>query len=237
MILIHGNIGAGKTENGAMLGQSDSFIFIREPVDRLRKLKMEIAENLLQEYYDDPEKHAFNYQLAMATARTKRWDWALIRFGFGSHKRMVSDSSLYHDRKVFAEYRRGLGQITPEHWKKYDMAWNLLESYPESYTDLIDLILYLRTPHETCIKREDIRGRPEEMELVKKLFEDLGGRNDEWMLGERNPGRVEYGKDGVYKAEIVSGTGKVREVPVIAFDGMEWLSLEKTYALSERYMQ
>jgi deoxyadenosine/deoxycytidine kinase len=175
MILLEGNIGAGKTTVGRSLAASGAFSFVEEPT---RVWREGFAANMLDLFYSDSPRWAFTFQICAFITRAKTWDEIV---GLTDNRRVVLERSVFCDRYVFAEncYRTGL--LSPTEYQLYCGMWDFLVS---SRCDEPDLILYLRTPADICLQRIRDRGRAEEVGIPLEYLRQLELRHDEWLLGD-----------------------------------------------------
>ena len=175
MILLEGNIGAGKTTVGKALAASGVFGFLEEPTKAWRE---GFASNMLELFYSDTERWAFTFQICAFITRAKTWSEVLA---LTDHTRVLLERSIFCDRYVFAEncYRTGL--LTASEYQLYCGLWEFLVS---NYCQEPDTIIYLRTPPETCLDRIKARGRPEEMGITLEYLRQLEGLHDEWLLND-----------------------------------------------------
>jgi deoxyadenosine/deoxycytidine kinase len=172
MILLEGNIGAGKTTVGKAIAASGEFGFIEEPT---RAWQENYATNMLDNLYRDIERWAFTFQICTFVTRAKTWPEITA---LTDHERVVLERSIYCDRFVFVEnfYRTGVMSLT-EH-QLYRGLWDFLIS---NYSDQPDLIIYLRTPAEICLQRIKDRGRAEEGGITLEYLLQLERLHDEWL--------------------------------------------------------
>jgi deoxyadenosine/deoxycytidine kinase len=177
MILLEGNIGAGKTTVGRTAAQSGSIGFIEEPTKMWRE---GFASNLLDLFYRDPHRWAFTFQICAFITRAKTWREILA---LTDHSRVILERSIFCDRNVFAEncYRTGL--MTPVEYELYSGMWQFLVA---NYCVQPDLILYLRTPAEECLARIRERDRSEEVGIGLEYLQQLENLHDEWLLDHPN---------------------------------------------------
>ena len=175
MILLEGNIGAGKTTVGKTLAESEVFGFLEEPTKAWRE---GFAANMLELFYSDTNRWAFTFQICAFITRAKTWSEVLA---LTDHTKVVLERSIFCDRYVFAEncYRTGL--LGTSEYQLYCGLWEFLVS---NYCEEPDAILYLRTPADECLKRIKARGRPEEMGITLEYLEQLEGLHDEWLLND-----------------------------------------------------
>jgi deoxyadenosine/deoxycytidine kinase len=173
MILLEGNIGAGKTTVGRAAAQSDQLGFIEEPTKMWRE---GFSSNLLDQFYRDPHRWAFTFQICAFITRAKTWSEVLA---LTDHSRVLLERSIYCDRYVFAEncYRTGL--IEAAEFQLYAGMWDFLVSH---YCVEPDMILYLRTPADECMARIRERDRTEEVDMELEYLHQLERLHDEWLL-------------------------------------------------------
>lgn len=175
MILIEGNIGAGKTTVGRTLAASGTFSFIEEPTTVWRE---GFASNMLELFYSDTQRWAFTFQICAFITRVKTWHKVST---LTDHSRVLLERSIFCDRFVFAEncYRTGLFSLAE--YQLYCGLWDFMVSH---YCDEPDIILYLRTPAEVCLQRIRARGRAEEGGITLEYLLQLERLHDEWLLDD-----------------------------------------------------
>jgi deoxyadenosine/deoxycytidine kinase len=122
MILLEGNIGAGKSTMGRTLKASGLFDFIEEPVEAWQE---GFAANLLDAFYSDMKRWAFTFQITAFITRAKTWKEVLART---NHSRVVLERSIFTDRYVFATNSHRLGGMTDAEWQVYCGLWEFLVS-------------------------------------------------------------------------------------------------------------
>jgi deoxyadenosine/deoxycytidine kinase len=173
MILLEGNIGAGKTTVGRALAAGGTFGFIEEPTGIWRE---GFAANMLGLFYDDPKRWAFTFQICAFITRAKTWQEVLA---LTDHSKVILERSIFCDRYVFAEncYRTGLMEAS-----EYQVYRGLWEFLVANYCVEPDLILYLRTPAEICLDRIEQRGRSEEKSIPLEYLQQLERLHDEWLI-------------------------------------------------------
>lgn len=173
MVLLEGNIGAGKTTLGRTIAASGEFGFIEEPTAAWRE---DFASNMLDHLYTDIARWAFTFQICTFITRAKTWPEVLAHT---EHRKVVLERSIFCDRFVFVEnfYRMGLMSLTE--CQLYRGLWDFLVS---NYCDQPDLILYLRTPAEVCLQRIRDRGRAEESGIELNYLLQLEKLHNEWLL-------------------------------------------------------
>jgi deoxyadenosine/deoxycytidine kinase len=173
MILLEGNIGAGKSTLGRTLAESGLFAFIEEPVEVWQK---GFAANLLDAFYADMKRWAFTFQITAFVTRAKTWKEVLA---LTDHSRVVLERSIFTDRYVFAANSHQLGGMSDVEWQVYCGLWDFLVS---NYCVEPDCILYYRTPAEVCVERMKSRGRSEEAGVSLEYLRQLEALHDQWLL-------------------------------------------------------
>jgi len=175
MILLEGNIAAGKSTVGKTLKASGKFDFIEEPVDAWRR---QFASNMLDSFYRDMGRWAFTFQIVAFITRPKTWKEVMV---LTNHRLVVLERSIFTDRHVFAPLLHRLGVISDAEWQVYCGLWDFLVS---NYCAEPDCILYLRTPADVCLERIRARGRNEEGGVTLEYLSRLETLHDEWLLGQ-----------------------------------------------------
>ena len=120
LVLIEGNIGAGKTTVGNTIAAANMFGFIEEPTAVWRE---GFASNMLELFYSDTERWAFTFQICAFVTRAKTWHEIWQRT---DRNRVILERSIYCDRYVFAEncYRTGL--FTKAEYQLYCSMWDFM---------------------------------------------------------------------------------------------------------------
>lgn len=172
MVLLEGNIGAGKTTVGRKIASSGLFSFIEEPTAVWRE---GFAANMLDLFYSDTTRWAFTFQICAFVTRAKTWDEVARHT---DHQQVILERSIFCDRYVFAENCFRTGLFSEAEYQLYCGMWDFTVS---QYCDEPDVILYLRTPAEVCLERIHDRGREEESGIPLDYLRQLEGLHDEWL--------------------------------------------------------
>jgi len=178
MILLEGNIGAGKTTVGRAIAASGLYGFIEEPT---RAWREKFASNMLENLYRDPARWAFTFQICTFITRAKSWPEIAA---LTNHRRVILERSIFCDRFVFVENFYRIGLMTPAEYQLYCGLWEFMTS---RYLDQPDMIIYLRTPSEVCLERIKARGREEERGISLEYLLQLERLHDEWLLHSSDP--------------------------------------------------
>jgi deoxyadenosine/deoxycytidine kinase len=164
MILsIDGNIGSGKSTLFKSLKKyfsEDSncngkkIIFVDEPVEEWQKIKDKNGKNILECFYENPEKHSFSFQMLAYISRLSK---LLTIIKKGEYDVIVTERCVFSDRNVFAKMLFDSGKMNEIEWQVYEMwFYNFLGELPTVY------FVYLNTSPEICFDRIKKRNRPGE---------------------------------------------------------------------------
>ena len=173
LILLEGNIGAGKTTVGRIIAASGQFNFIEEPTEIWRE---GFASNMLALFYQDARRWGLTFQMCALLTRAKTWQEVSQH---SDHRLIILERSVFCDRFVFAEngYRTGLFSLAE--YQLYCGMWDFMVTNGSAEPGLI---LYLRTPAEVCLQRIHERGRAEESSISLEYLLQLERLHDEWLL-------------------------------------------------------
>lgn len=175
LVLLEGNIAAGKTTLGETLVAGGAFEFIPEPVARWQS---GFAANLLDRFYKDTARWSFTLQICAFITRVQALDT------FDSQRITLFERSVYCDRHVFAKNLHEQGFMDDTEWALYLHFWDFMaDTIPEP-----DAIIYLRTPAAECFQRLHKRGRSEESSITLEYLQQLEHHHDDWLL---TPGTAE----------------------------------------------
>jgi deoxyadenosine/deoxycytidine kinase len=163
LVVIAGNIGAGKTSLterlGARLGWKAAF--------------ESVADNpYLADFYQDMRAWAFHLQIFFLGHRVRQYlDLA------ASPQSAILDRSIYEDAYIFTRALHHLGNITERDYLSYRRVFDLLVgTLPPP-----DLLLYLKAPAKVLLARIRKRGRPIEADIGLEYLSLLESYYDEWM--------------------------------------------------------
>lgn len=217
LVLLEGNIGAGKTTLGKRLADSGRYTFLEEPV---RSWKQGFEDDLLSLFYGEPKRWAFSFQLAAFTTRLMQWQEALREPG---RLPLVLERSVYCDRHVFARNCYEQGLMTPTEWQLYCRLWDWV--CPRQFAET-STIVYVRTPVESCRERILRRGRAEETGIPPSYLSALERLHDDWLLS--TPGVVVL--DGTLEWSPEAVDERLREAAEARSSGQALDQLERAPA-------
>ena len=179
VIFIEGNISAGKStlirtlrEKGYMVEEEAVHIWTQDYVD-------ENGKNILDLFYSDMNKNAFEMQIASLNTK-----WKSIRKVAQSQQRVVFvERSLLTDIKTFAFLMHENKSLSKIQWKLYRELHEALElQMEEFFADIEVRYLYLRTDPIICLGRLQSRNRKEESSIKLPYLEQLHAELDEWLV-------------------------------------------------------
>jgi deoxyadenosine/deoxycytidine kinase len=184
IISIEGNIGAGKTtilqKITERYANDPSVVFLREPVDIWETIKDAEGTTILANFYMEPEKYAFSFQVMAFVTRL-----SLLRNAVKENpdcKLIVCERSLEADRNIFAKMLFDEGSIDDMNYQIY------LRFYEEYHNDFhLDGIVYIDADADVCQRRISTRGRNGESCVPLEYLEKCKRYHDEWLLSDERP--------------------------------------------------
>lgn len=163
LVLVAGNIGAGKTSLteriGARLGWQTSF--------------ESVADNpYLADFYADMRQWSFHLQVFFLGHRADQ-HLALAR----SPQSAISDRSIYEDAFIFARALHELGNLSERDYLAYRHVYDLIvANLPRP-----DLLIHLDAPVEVLMQRIQRRGRAIEGGISQEYLSLLKSFYREWL--------------------------------------------------------
>ena len=163
LILVAGNIGAGKTSLterlGARLGWQTAF--------------ESVADNpYLPDFYNDMHKWSFHLQIFFLGHRAQQYlDMANLP------RSAILDRSIYEDAYIFARALHQMGNLDERDYLAYRRVFELVVSkLPPP-----DLLIYLKAPARVLIERIQRRARSIESGITEEYLALLESFYDDWM--------------------------------------------------------
>ena len=165
LILVAGNIGAGKTSITERIGSRLGFQTGFESV----------ADNpYLPDFYRDMRGWSFHLQIFFLGHRAQQHlDMAQ------SPRSAILDRSIYEDANIFARALHHLGNLPERDYEAYRRVYDLvLRALPAP-----DLLVYLKAPVEVLVERIRQRGREIEKGISAEYLGLLDRFYEEWING------------------------------------------------------
>jgi len=173
MYFVEGNIGSGKSTFLKKL--STEFKVVQEPVDEWSQMKNANGKNILEEFYEDPERNAYLFQSIAFRSRVKNIT--------DLDENVIVERSIYTDRMVFAEVCKEDGNINEIEWNDYTEWFDFIVKHigfkPKGF-------IYLRTDPEKSHERITKRNRSGESNISLDYLRKLHQRHDKWLMDEPN---------------------------------------------------
>jgi deoxyadenosine/deoxycytidine kinase len=161
LVVVEGNIGAGKSTCAKALADRLNLRLLEEPVD----------DELLQLFYDDKDRWSFPFQMEMLH---RRWAMQISAAAetcvAGGYDGAILDRSLWGDL-VFASALVKAGKMHQKEWDIYVRAVRnmALVLWPPT------VLVYLSARPETCLERIKQRGRPQENGMTLDYLKMIHG--------------------------------------------------------------
>lgn len=154
IISIEGNIGSGKSTMVEYLKQNlkndPTVCFLQEPVDIWNTITDENGVNIIENYYKDQKKYAFQFQMMAYISRISLLREALKK----NYKLIITERSIFTDANVFAKMLYDECKIGETEYKIYKL-W-----FDEFIKDIPKIsLVYVKTDPEICNRRVLIRNR------------------------------------------------------------------------------
>jgi deoxyadenosine/deoxycytidine kinase len=165
-VAVAGNMGSGKSSLVEWLRQQFDMVPFFEPNEQ---------NPYLADFYGNMKRWALNSQLFFLVRRF-RIHREMERSAASDPRAVVQDRTIYEDAEVFAAHLHRSGHIDDRDWGMYQDLYRTLcaEIHPP------DLMIYLRCPLKTLVKRIAQRGREFEKAIPRKYLASLENLYDEW---------------------------------------------------------
>jgi deoxyadenosine/deoxycytidine kinase len=163
LIVVAGNIGAGKTSLaeriGSRLGWKSAF--------------ESVSDNpYLPDFYADMKSWSFHLQIFFLGHRASQY----LEIA-NDPQSAILDRSIYEDAYIFARALYAMNNITERDYLAYRRVFSLVVDHLPAP----DLLIYLRAPVQVLMKRIHSRGRSIESGITAEYLSLLESYYDEWM--------------------------------------------------------
>jgi len=173
LLIVEGNIGAGKSTFLRLIGKFLQAQLVYEPHTRWQNIN---GENLLDHFYKDTQRWAYTFQsYAFLTRVIEQREHARIN----TKPLQVLERSVYSDRYIFAKNAHELGFMSTLEWNLYKewFSW-FIDNYAQSPSAFI----YLQTDPEVCYRRLIKRNRLEENGVGLEYIKQLHEKHEQWLV-------------------------------------------------------
>ncbi|MEX2143718.1 MAG: deoxynucleoside kinase [Anaerolineales bacterium] len=163
LILVAGNIGAGKTSLSEKIGEKLGW-----------RTGFENPEEnpYLGKFYGNMKAWAFHLQIHLLGQRSEQHLAA-----YRAEQSVILDRSIYEDYHIFARALHKLGDLSDEDLATYERVYKMVIEY----LPWPDLLIFLRAPGDALLQRISIRGRKMEAGITAEYLQLLEGFYDEWL--------------------------------------------------------
>jgi deoxyadenosine/deoxycytidine kinase len=167
VIAVAGNMGSGKSSLVEWLGQQFGMTPFFEPNEH---------NPYLEDFYGDMHRWAYSSQLWFLIRRFQIHR-AIDRRAGRARRPVVQDRTIYEDAEIFAVHLHESGYIDERDWTSYRELYLTLtrEVRPP------DLMIYLRCPLDTLMRRIRRRGRSFEQALPRRYLAALERLYEAWV--------------------------------------------------------
>jgi deoxyadenosine/deoxycytidine kinase len=209
IVSIEGNIGSGKSTLLANLREkynnNEEIIFLKEPVDEWEKIKDENGITMLENFYSNPEKYSFPFQMMAYVSRLKVLRDAVkyIKTFDSQDKKfiIITERSLYTDKMVFAKMLYDSEKIE---FINYQIYLNWFDTFSEEFP--VHKVIYVKTLPENCHYRIIKRSRDGESNISLDYLTNCSDYHDnmlEYFVKENicNDKLILNGNVDIYKNE------------------------------------
>lgn len=171
LITVDGCVGVGKTRflDECYKRYDRKFVkVLKEPLAYWKDVRDEHQNNLLELFYNQPNAHAFSFQLTVLMSRALQIVEAMEKYPV-----VIVERSLHTDR-IFAEMAHRFGYISYVEKQVYDNLYDILVPLLPKCC----LTLYLRAPANVCMQRVMKRARKEERTVTEQYLDDICKMHD-----------------------------------------------------------
>ena len=166
-IAVAGNIGSGKTTLTKMLAHRYGWTPRFEPVDN---------NPYLADFYADMPRWSFNLQIYFLNKRFKE----VVEISKSSDT-IIQDRTIFEDARIFAPNLHGQGMMSDRDF--------------QNYTDLFDLMIYLRASVPYLVGNIQQRGRDYEQSMQLEDLQNLNDRYDDFIYHKYKGRMITVEKD------------------------------------------
>lgn len=180
IISIEGNIGSGKSTLVSELQKhfknNSDIGFLQEPIDIWNGVKDENGITILEKFYKDNEKYAFQFQIMTFTSRLSLIKEAVRK----NYKFIITERSLYTDANIFAKMLYDDQKISEIEYSIYKMLYDqFINEMP------ITQIIYIKAQPTTSSERVIKRNRTGE-NIPLEYLERCHSYHENWLSNINN---------------------------------------------------
>jgi len=191
VISVDGNIGSGKSTLLGMLGSACGYTVITEPTEEWKET------GILDKYYHDQKRNAFEFQSFVLTTHDK-----YIQDALKASDIVITERCPETHRSVFFEVLNDNGYFDAVQQKLYDCLFRCCATR-------VDAMIYIDSDVELSYARVLSRGRVEEKYVKKSYLQTVHDKHQAWVEGFDRPVLTISGK--AFKANTAKVMAEIRE--------------------------
>ncbi len=177
IIVIEGNIGAGKSTFLKLLSKTLNAHLVNEPLEKWQNVE---GGNILDHFYKDTRRWAYTFQSYAFITRVLALEEQLK---MTNKPIIVLERSVYSDRYCFAKNCFELGLMSALEWSLYQEWFEWLMAH---YHNQPDAFVYLQTDPIVCYQRLLKRSRSEESDVSLEYLTMLHNKHENWLLKKKD---------------------------------------------------
>lgn len=178
LLVLEGNIGAGKSTFLRILKENLDIDIIFEPTDKWQQVGT--GGNLLNLFYTDIKRWAYTFQ---SYAFITRVEAQLEAIANSRHDVQILERSVYCDRYCFAQNCFESGNMSALEWQIYKEWFSWLV---EGHLQKPDGFVYLQASPNVCKQRLEKRNRSEEVGVSIEYLQKLHDRHENWLIHKKD---------------------------------------------------
>ena len=183
IISIEGNIGSGKStimkflsknfsEFVKLQGKDLNICYLQEPVNSWNNFKDKTGKNIIQKYYENQKKYAFQFQMMAYISRLSQFKKAIN----DNYDVIFTERSMLTDRNVFAKMLYDDEKIEEIEYKIYN-TW--FDEFSECLKNI--KIYYVKADPEICYTRIEKRNRKGEENIPLDYLKLCDNYHNNWL--------------------------------------------------------
>jgi deoxyguanosine kinase len=183
IISIEGNIGSGKSTIMKYLSSNfNNFVksknnnlkicYLQEPVSKWNSFTDKKGKNIIENYYNDQKKYAFQFQMMAYISRLSQFKEAIKQ----NYDIIFTERSMLTDRNVFAKMLYNDEKIEEIEYKIYN-AW--FDEFADCLQNM--KIYYVKTDPEICHSRIEKRSRKGEESIPLSYLKSCSEYHNKWL--------------------------------------------------------
>jgi deoxyguanosine kinase len=178
LLVLEGNIGAGKSTFLKILKENLSIDIIFEPTDKWQNIGP--GGNLLNLFYKDIKRWAYTFQSYAFITRVEAQLEALAK---SENDVQILERSVYCDRYCFAKNCYEAGHMSALEWQIYSEWFSWLV---EGHLQKPDGFVYLQVSPQICLERLRKRNRSEEVGVSIDYLQQLHQKHENWLVHKKD---------------------------------------------------